>query len=246
MRNASGDSEMPIVWKYYQYLSLLFVEIYLERFFRDPQALAIELNAQITRYNDGKPDAAKLPLLDTGRDAALGLNKLALWCATGSGKTLLMHMNLRQYQHYLAKAGGKHQLNRILLLTPNEGLSTQHMKEFAGRRHRGGTFDKNGPGLFSGKAVEIIEISKLADEMGDKRVAVDAFENNNLVLVDEGHRGSPAAARRCLVEPTRPAVRKGLFLRVFGYLQAGSERRRHPHQALCAQHRLRLLLPLFL
>ena len=28
------------------------------------------------------------------------LKKLAFWMATGSGKTLLMHMNYRQYLHY--------------------------------------------------------------------------------------------------------------------------------------------------
>src|SRR6201993_3890593 len=31
--------EGPIVWKYFQYLTLLFTEIYLDRYFRDPQAL---------------------------------------------------------------------------------------------------------------------------------------------------------------------------------------------------------------
>jgi hypothetical protein len=38
--------------------------------------------------------------------------------------------------------------------------------------------------------LEIIDINKLADEMGDKTVAVEAFEGDNLVLVDEGHRGT--------------------------------------------------------
>ncbi|MDO8971241.1 MAG: biotin/lipoyl-binding protein, partial [Saprospiraceae bacterium] len=42
--------------------------------------------------------------------------------------------------------------------------------------------------------VEIIDINKLGDEMGDKTVAVEAFEGNNLVLVDEGHRGTGTAA----------------------------------------------------
>jgi hypothetical protein len=28
--------EEPIVWKYFQYLTLLFTEIYLDRYFRDP------------------------------------------------------------------------------------------------------------------------------------------------------------------------------------------------------------------
>lgn len=182
--------ERPVVWKYYQYLALLFVEIYLDRYFRDPQALAQALNAHIAKFNDGKDEGQQLPPLDEGRDAALGLNKLALWCATGSGKTLLMHVNLRQYQHHLAKAGRAGELNRILLLTPNEGLSDQHLKEFTAAGIEAELFDKNARGLFAGKAVEIIDIHKLADDMGDKTVAVDAFESGNLVLVDEGHRGA--------------------------------------------------------
>jgi hypothetical protein len=182
--------ERPVVWKYFQYLSLLFVEIYLDRYFRDPQALAQAINAHIAKFNDGKDESQQLPLLDEGADAALGLNKLALWCATGSGKTLLMHMNLRQYQHHLALAGKAGQLNRILLLTPNEGLSRQHLEEFSAAGIEAELFDKNARGLFAGKAVEIIDIHKLADEMGEKTVAVDAFEDGNLVLVDEGHRGA--------------------------------------------------------
>lgn len=182
--------ERPVTWKYYQYLAMLFVEIYLDRYFRDPQALAQALNAHIAKFNEGKEEGQQLPPLDEGRDAALGLNKLALWCATGSGKTLLMHANLRQYQHHLALAGRAGELNRILLLTPNEGLSDQHLKEFNAAGIEAELFDKNARGLFAGKAVEIIDIHKLADDMGDKTVAVDAFETGNLVLVDEGHRGA--------------------------------------------------------
>ncbi|GAA3913941.1 DEAD/DEAH box helicase family protein [Luteimonas lutimaris] len=182
--------ERPVVWKYYQYLALLFVEIYLDRYFRDPQELAQALNTHIAKFNDGKDEGQQLPTSDEGRDAALGLNKLALWCATGSGKTLLMHLNLRQYQHHLAQAGRGGELNRILLLTPNEGLSHQHLQEFSAAGIEAELFDKNARGLFAGKAVEIIDIHKLADDMGDKTVAVDAFETGNLVLVDEGHRGA--------------------------------------------------------
>ena len=181
--------ERPVVWKYYQYLALLFVEVYLDRYFRDPQALAASVNAHIAKFNHGKDDAQQLPLLDEGRDAELGLNKLALWCATGSGKTLLMHMNLRQYQHHLAQAGRSGELNRVLLLTPNQGLSHQHLQEFAAAGIEAELFDKNARGLFAGRAVEIIDIHKLAEDSKDKTVAVDAFENSNLVLVDEGHRG---------------------------------------------------------
>ncbi|MFW8120726.1 hypothetical protein, partial [Klebsiella pneumoniae] len=44
------------------------------------------------------------------------------------------------------------------------------------------------------RTVEVIDINKLADDMGDKTVAVEAFEGNNLVLIDEGHKGTGTAA----------------------------------------------------
>ena len=49
--------EEPITWKYFQYLTLLFTEIYLDRYFRDPQGLMQALNAQIAAYNTDKPEA---------------------------------------------------------------------------------------------------------------------------------------------------------------------------------------------
>lgn len=201
--------ERPVVWKYFQYLSLLFVEIYLDRYFRDPQALAQAINAQILIFNEGKPESQQLAPMDDGRDAALGLNKLALWCATGSGKTLLMHMNLRQYQQHLAAHGKAGTLNRILLLTPNEGLSHQHLEEFAAAGIEAELFDRNARGLFAGKAVEIIDIHKLADDMGDKTVATDAFESGNLVLVDEGHRGAAGGSEGVWLQRRDQLCEKG-------------------------------------
>src|SRR5947199_10298110 len=53
-------------------------------------------------------------------------------------------------------------------------------------------FSKEGRGLFAGHSVEIIDVHKLKEEMGSKTVTIDAFESNNLVLVDEGHRGASA------------------------------------------------------
>ena len=110
--------------------------------------------------------------------------------ATGSGKTLLMHANILQYQHALTQHGRQRELNRILLLTPNEGLSQQHLHEFEAAGIDAELFNKDGCGLFSGQAVEILEVTRLRDEMGDRTIAIDAFEGNNLVLVDEGHRGA--------------------------------------------------------
>jgi hypothetical protein len=57
--------------------------------------------------------------------------------------------------------------------------------------------------------IEIIDINKLGDEMGDKTVAVDAFEGNNLVLVDEGHRGTGTAAGAWMAR--RDALVRGGF-----------------------------------
>jgi hypothetical protein len=63
----------------------------------------------------------KLISFDEGTEAWPQLNKLAYWSATGSGKTLLMHANILQYQYYLDQQGRRRELNRIILLTPNEG-----------------------------------------------------------------------------------------------------------------------------
>ena len=115
----------PLRWKYFQYLSLLFTEIYLDRFFRNPEKLLNDLNQHLATFNEGKPSKEQL-LAYEGDD----LRKLAFWNATGSGKTLLMHVNILQYQHYLRLHGKEMGLNRIILLTPNEGLSKQHLEEF--------------------------------------------------------------------------------------------------------------------
>jgi hypothetical protein len=184
--------EAPIVWKYFQYLTLLFTEIYLDRYFRDAEGLLQALNAQVAAYNTDKSTSDQIAPFDAQAKGWPQLNKLAYWSATGSGKTLLMHANILQYQSYLEKHGRQRELNRIILLTPNEGLSRQHLDEFEKAGIPAELFDKDGRGLFMGQAVEILDIHKLKDEMGDKTVAVDAFEGNNLVLIDEGHRGVAA------------------------------------------------------
>ena len=92
-RNHAGPFLYP---KYFQYLALLFTEIYLDRYFRDPKGLLAELNAHVKAFNATAPEASHIEPY-TEQD----LNKLAFWMATGSGKTLLMHVNILQYQHFL-------------------------------------------------------------------------------------------------------------------------------------------------
>lgn len=173
--------------KYFQYLSLLFSEIYLDWYFNKRQALLNGLNEQMVSYRAEKG-------AENFRDfTADDLNKVAFWNATGSGKTLLLHVNIKQYLHYFQAGQGSSYPDKIILLTPNEGLSRQHLEELKQSGFAAQYFNKNQTLSYPGM-IEIIDINKLGDEMGDKTVAVEAFEGNNLVLVDEGHRGTGTAA----------------------------------------------------
>ena len=201
--------EESIVWKYFQYLTLLFTEIYLDRYFSDPVALLRELNIQVAAYNVEKSEADQITPFDEDAEAWPQINKLAYWSATGSGKTLLMHVNILQYQFYLKKYGHRRSLNRILLLTPNEGLSQQHLREFDAAGIDAELFSKDGRGLFSSHAVEILEVTKLREEAKEKTIAIDAFENNNLVLVDEGHRGTSGGEEGAWMKARNALCEKG-------------------------------------
>ncbi len=71
----------PVTLRYFQHLAALYTEIFLGRWSSDRDALAGELNAFAGRLDE--------PLVFDADD----LDKLAFWMATGSGKTLLMHLN---------------------------------------------------------------------------------------------------------------------------------------------------------
>lgn len=192
-KQISENREEIITWKYFQYLSLLFTEVYLDKYFQNKVKLLADLNEYVAEFN------SKLTLVGTSKkkekDTFIAskftlesLNKLAFWNAKGSGKTLLMHINIKQYLHY-ANHYNQHHQNKVLLITPNEGLSKQHLEEFGKSDIPANNFSKNSTGLFSGKEVEVLEITKLAENSGEKTVAVDSFETDNLVLIDEGHGG---------------------------------------------------------
>ncbi len=188
----SGHELRP---KYFQYLSLLFTEIYLDWYFNRKSQLQTALNAQLVQYAKEMGNEAQ-----AFEDYRLNdLNKIAFWNATGSGKTLLMHVNILQYLHYF-QAGKSAKPDKVIVLTPNEGLSRQHKEELELSGFSASFFDKNITTQTSfnfsvddvgiGLSIEIIDVNKLADKSGDKTVSVEAFDGNNLVLVDEGHRGT--------------------------------------------------------
>jgi len=218
-RSRSGHVFYP---KYFQYLALLFTEIYLERYFRDRKGLLNSLNTYLEDFLHEHPDFKFKPF------RLEDLNKLAFWMATGSGKTLLMHINLLQYLHYLKLYGNPRELNQIILLTPNEGLSRQHLREFHLSDIMAALFRKER--RFSGfflKEVQIIDIHKLREETGDKTISVDAFEGNNLVLVDEGHRGTSGGKGSTWLERRDKLCEKGFsfeYSATFGQAVKGDKK----------------------
>lgn len=171
----------PVVWKYYQWLSLLFVEIYLDRYFSDRESLLTALNEYVDRFNKRWPDYADMDFFDEDE-----LNKLSLQNATGSGKTLLMHVNYLQYKHYAKQYGKDKDISRAILISPNERLSEQHIAEFSESNIAANRLEIKQQ---TTAQIDVVEITKLGDKEGPNTIATRSLGDQNLLLVDEGHRG---------------------------------------------------------
>lgn len=173
---------IKIKLKYYQYLYLLFMEYYLDMYFNNKDELLAELNDFIDRFHNDD-FSYNLSEYKYSED---DLNYIALWSATGSGKTILMHINFLQYKHY-----SKNKYNKeysYILITPNERLSYQHIEEFTLSNIESDRFNKM-HGLGS-DYISVIENTKLAEKEGVEQIAVESLGNDNVVFVDEGHRGT--------------------------------------------------------
>ena len=181
----------PVALKYFQQLAALGTEYYLHRLFSAPHSLLADLNGFLAEHNRSSEHLQGFPKF-TQND----LRKIAFWMATGSGKTLLLHLNYRQFLHYFPRAGRTlgawEQLDNILLLTPNERLSEQHREEFALSGIPARRVDESTGLLPGGDAVQIIEITKLARQKRGHGASIplERFDGRNLVFVDEGHKGS--------------------------------------------------------
>ena len=180
----------PITLRYFQYLAALYTEIYLDWYSNRAGSLLISLNEFTSEHN-----ANCAPDQRYDQFTPNDLSKLAFWMATGSGKTLLLHFNYLQFMHYNRKP-----LDNILLITPNEGLSQQHLEDLQASNIPAARFDINEAGslLSQSGTVRVTEITKLVEEKkgGGVRVTVETFEGNNLIFVDEGHKGAGGEAWR--------------------------------------------------
>lgn len=184
-RQARG--ERPIVWKYFQWLSLLFIERYLDLFFHQPIPLLDGLNGFLAAFNDWR---SRKGLPTSVQDFTVEeLNRVCLQNATGSGKTFLMHVNALQFRHYARVSGREGEFSRSILVTPNEGLSDQHLRELGQNGLSAQRLKADLLGSADLGRVDVIEITKLGDVRKENIVPVTEFGDNNLLLVDEGHRG---------------------------------------------------------
>ena len=120
--NKHRQPKDQIVFKYFQFLAGFYTEYYLDRVTEDKQSLLEDLNSFVAEQK--KNHRSKVSYEEFKES---DLNKLAYWMATGSGKTLILHLNYYQFQHYLPRLDEAP--DNILLITPNAGLTHQHQKE---------------------------------------------------------------------------------------------------------------------
>lgn len=191
----------PVSLKYFQYLAALSVENFLRRLSEGPKQLLTELQTF-----DGWR-RRHLPRPQSTDD----LRKLALWIATGGGKTLLMHLNYHQFLRW--KKDLFKSLDNIILLTPHETLSAQHLEEM---RLSGVPCFRHGEShsrldLTGGHPIRVIEITKLSPRThSNKSPLLDEFaDSRNLVFVDEGHKG---AGGKAWFEHKRKLAEKGFLM----------------------------------
>ena len=78
-------------FKYFQYLSLLYTEVFLDRFTDDPQRFVRELNDWLGTLRGREVSVRDFPDFE-----ADDLRRLAFFMATGSGKTLLQVSQIKE------------------------------------------------------------------------------------------------------------------------------------------------------
>ncbi|NPV52166.1 MAG: DEAD/DEAH box helicase family protein [Firmicutes bacterium] len=184
---------------YFQYLALLYTEIFLDKLTKDPSSCLDELSQFVADLRQRETELKDFPDFTPN-----GLRRLAFFMATGSGKTLIMHVNIWQVLYYLkhgrhpetlvTRPDGRVEFNNILLITTGEWHSAQHLNDLRQSGFDATLFikDLHGNSSLFGPRVKVIEIHKLAEEHPRDGVSVvlDEIGPYNLVIVDEGHKGT--------------------------------------------------------
>ena len=147
--------------RYYQVLALLFTECFFA-------------NQQSDGYNENRGQETQ--------------RMLAYWMATGSGKTLVMHLNILQYLHHFCKRDNARRNTQaktlqIFLTTPLANLIKQHERELKPY------VDKLNE-TYNNRIELIINTTQgLLQKEDDYFHLPDEGEIRRLILVDEAHIG---------------------------------------------------------
>lgn len=183
----------------FQYLILLFTEYYLDLWttgLRDQSTkLLDDLNQYRATFNERFAELAttERKKAEIPKFQPDDLHKLAMWAATGSGKTLLMHCQYKQLQSYIKERKLQKRFNKIFLITPNEGLSKQHLDDLSLSNIPARRFQKDSAQSLlhfeNQPFIEVIEITKLKTKTGVTTIDIAELGTNNILLIDEGHRG---------------------------------------------------------
>ncbi|MHA1897813.1 MAG: DEAD/DEAH box helicase family protein, partial [Promethearchaeota archaeon] len=203
--------QVPVELKYFQYFAVLLTEIYLDKYFNHFDSFYQDLAEFTARLNkkENKRGKNSYPYPNMNE-----MRKLAIWAATGSGKTLIMHINMLQIKRYY-----KGKYDNYLLITPNEALSRQHITEMNMSGIRNDIFSKNmhiDDWTHNDPPILVIEITKFKeakDITGNEGKSVDiaAFGRQNIIFVDEGHKGQASKEAKVWIKHRKDLVKKGGF-----------------------------------
>jgi len=181
----------PVVLKYFQYVATILTEIYLDKFYNEFNLLYSDYTKFVFDIN--KKENRKTEDVAYETPDKTYMSKLAYWSATGSGKTLLMHINFLQFLEY-NKGSRKIEYDNVLLITPNERLTSQHIDELnlSSIENKRFEIQRTLDDWALEDPIKVIEISKIKKEVESKdgkSIPVEAFGKRNIVFVDEGHKG---------------------------------------------------------
>ncbi|EDY35133.1 hypothetical protein ABOONEI_2675 [Aciduliprofundum boonei T469] len=193
LEHINKNREFKVTLKYFQYLAVLFTEIYLDFYFQDP----IKFINELTEFGLKKFDKY-------GRNYHLitfiddDLRNLAYWMATASGKTLIMHINYLQFLKY-NKGPNRIDYENFILITPNAGMSQQHIRELQ-KSNIPCKYLLDGDNRTSGEypVVQVVEITKFTGDKkgGGESIDVKSVTSRNIVFADEAHKGTSGDAWR--------------------------------------------------
>ena len=169
--------EDSISLRYYQYISVLLTEYVLDQY--DKDNFVSEFDKYVKEVFWQVSDKDILPYNNPDE-----FGKLAYWMATGSGKTFVLHINYLQYIQYF----GTESFDNAILISPNHQVAEQNLKELQKSNINSCMLGENISN--ENQILQVVSISSLKEgETGENTFDVNEFGSNNVIFVDEGHKG---------------------------------------------------------